>query len=125
MDWNGFVDKNKEYNEQDILYIFEATKLIDKLLDDKLKDKNDITAFREYLLDNVMILQNSIEMEISTEDIFANLNGNKVELSNSELLKGLFLTYAARNKNMINKENYKEIRGIMGRQWDEVSYWAN
>ena len=124
-EWNDFIAKNEKYNEQDIWHIFEVAKLVNKFLEDNLENENYISAFRDFLLDNVIVLVNFINLGVSAEDIFANLNSNKVELTNSELLKGLFLTFAARDKDILSKKNHKETRGIMGRQWDEVSYWTN
>ena len=60
--------------------------------------------------------------------MFSNLNDNKVDLTSSELIKGLFLTKSAREKTDERKITYKEIldiRAVMGRQWDSLSHWAN
>jgi len=129
IDWDDLFCQNKNYDEQDIWYLFSAVKLINKLLEEKfIENQADYNNFKIYLFDNVKILLNNIELNISAEEIFTNMNYNKIELTNSELLKGLLLIYSAREKVGSHDNDYKEeleIRNRMGRQWDDVSHWVN
>ena len=129
-DWNTFLSKYSENNEQDIYYLYSAANKIHDMLATKfLNDKTAIAQFERYLLENVKIILNNIDRDIDCEEIFSNLNDNKVELTSSELIKGLILTNSARElPNSDKRITYKEIielRAIMGRQWDEISHWAN
>ena len=123
--WNEFINKNEEYNEQDIWYIFEAVKCISNFLKNKFKDLKGYNEFNDYILEDVKILLNYIDTDVNTEEIFTNLNINKVELTNSELLKGLFLTYSGTEQTDITAKEIKELRCFMGRHWDDISYWTN
>jgi len=129
-DWDGYIKKYPENDEQDIYYLYSAANKINKMLVEKFsKDIEAVKKFRTYLLDNVRIILNHIENNIYCEEIFSNLNDNKVELTSSELIKGLILTNVARetpNTDKIIKYKEKmELWAGMGRQWDEISHWAN
>jgi len=127
--WDGFIQKYTKNNEQDIYYLFNAAKKINDMLLEEFKDKDAIKKFRKYLLENVKIIINYIKRKIDCEEIFSNLNDNRVELTSSELIKGLILTNRARKTPSTERETtYEEkmeLRAIMGRQWDEISHWAN
>jgi len=130
--WDDYIKKYPDNDEQDIYYLFSAAKKINELLRAEfIKDKNDdeVIKFKSFLLENVKLILNYIEDKIDCEEIFSNLNDNKVELTSSELVKGLILTNIARETPYIEREtNNKdkvELRAIIGRQWDEMSHWAN
>lgn len=128
--WENFISKYPENDEQDIYYLYNAANKINKMLTDTFSnDKDGIVNFEKYILEKVKIILNNIDRNIDCEEIFSNLNDNKVELTSSELIKGLLLTNSARElPNSERKITYKEIielRAIMGRQWDEISHWAN
>jgi len=136
-DWDVFVKRDSEndepniYDEQDIFYLYKAAQKIRKMLENEFSGpKDDIEKFREYLLDKVVITLIYIEHDygIDSAEIFSNLNDNKVELKSSELVKGLILTEVSRlpcAQRTISNEEKIELRAIMGRQWDEISHWAN
>ena len=128
--WADFISQYPDNDEQDIYYLYSATNKINEMLAYNFADDKDkFRAFEKYLLENVKIILNNIDADVDCEEIFSNLNDNKVELTSSELIKGLILTNSARElPNTERKITYKEIlelRTIMGRQWDEISHWAN
>jgi hypothetical protein len=127
LDWKRFIAERPEYNEQDIYYLFHAAlRIRDQLLKLSSKEVDPISKFAEFLRKDVKIIVNNIKGNVSCEKIFSNLNTNKVELTESELIKGLLLTKAAREKNESN--SYKELlelRSVLGRQWDDVTTWAS
>lgn len=127
--WNDFITEFPNNNEQDIFYLFNAANKINDLIDEIFEEGEAIKNFEKYVLENVKIILNNIERSVSCEEIFSNLNDNKVELTSSELIKGLILTNTARERNDSDRRiTYKEIieiRAVMGRQWDELSHWAN
>ncbi|MGL4908979.1 MAG: DUF262 domain-containing protein [Bacteroidales bacterium] len=127
--WENFISQFPDNDEQDIFYLYSAANKINEMISETFSDdKEKIKEFENYLLENVKIILNNIERDIDCEEIFSNLNDNKVELTSSELIKGLILTNSARELPNSDKITYKEIielRAIMGRQWDEISHWAN
>lgn len=129
--WQDFLVEYPDNNEQDIFYLFNAANKINEILNDEIikDDDKDIEQFEKYVLDNVKIILNNIERNINCEEMFSNLNDNKVDLTSSELIKGLILTKTPREKTDPERRiSYKEIlemRAVMGRQWDDLSHWAN
>ena len=123
-DWNQFLLSNEKYDEQDIYYMFNAVMCMKQLI-----PRENIKEFSIYLRTNVKIILNLIESEISSEKIFSNLNTNKVELTNTELIKGLLLTNFIReyeNENTTLRYKVKmEMCAMMGRHWDEIALWCN
>lgn len=127
--WTEFITEFPDNDEQDIYYLFNAAKKISELIDENFADAEIIKEFEKYVLENVKIILNNIERNVNCEEMFSNLNGNKVDLTSSELIKGLILTNTARERTDSDRRiSYKEIieiRAVMGRQWDELSHWAN
>lgn len=125
-DWNHFTTENKLFDKQDVYYIYQAAKKISAELD---KIKDELLSFYDYILNDVKIIVNAVEQNIESEKVFRNLNGNKVPLSQAELIKGLLLTKTAREKeDEYQKKHFKEImeiRSTIGRQWDEMARWLN
>jgi uncharacterized protein with ParB-like and HNH nuclease domain len=122
-EWADFVNAHQKYDEQDIYYLYHALKKTNELI------PNDVEGFKKYVLNNVKLIVNTVEKNISSERIFANLNTNKIELTSSELIKALLLTKSPREK-IADERNvkYKEIierRALLGRQWDEIERWTN
>lgn len=122
--WIEFIKELPDNDEQDIYYLFNAAKKISELIDENFAGEEAIKDFEKYVLENVKIILNNIERDVNCEEMFNNLNGNKIDLTSAELIKGLILTNTARERNDSYKEII-EIRAVMGRQWDELSHWAN
>jgi hypothetical protein len=122
--WDDFREEHTKYDEQDIYYLYHAVQKINELL-----PADNLADFKDYVAEHVKLIVNRIEKTISCERIFANLNSNKVDLTSSELIKALFLTKSAREKNDDKKEirfkEVMEVRSAMGRQWDEIERWAD
>lgn len=126
--YNSAEDDDNQITSQDTYYLVKAARCIKRFL--ALCQKYDkLKAFYDYLLDKVILIVNEESSFVSSEEVFMNLNDNKVPLTSTYLIKGLLLTLAARHDdNNRNTVNYKEIidqRVIMGRQWDEISSWIN
>ena len=121
--WEEFIDENPGFDEQDIYYIFHAAQRINK----ELPVEEKLPEFRDYINKHIKLIINSVSSSINSEKIFSNINSNKVELTDNELVKALFLTRIVR-ENDANQHNYRELmekRALMGRQWDEISRWVN
>lgn len=127
--WDEFISEFPTNDEQDINYLFNAVNKINELIDKYYDNLENILKFEKYVLENVKIILNNIENNVNCEEMFSNLNDNKVDLTSSELIKGLILTNTARERHDTDRSiSYKEIieiRAVMGRQWDELSHWAN
>ena len=111
---------------QDTYYLVKAARCIKRFLT-LCKNDNKLEAFEKYLKEKVMLITNEESSFVSAEEVFMNLNDNRVPLTSSYLIKGLLLTLAARHDDK-REYNYKEIidqRVIMGRQWDEISSWIS
>lgn len=113
---------------QDLYYLISAAKCIDKFLA-ILEENNLLSEYSKYIRKNVLLIVNIESEFVKSEDVFANLNDNKVRLTDTYLIKGLLLTNAIqRNNSNGGKRNYKEIldqRRIMGRTWDEIMMWIS
>lgn len=122
--WDELIQDNQN-NKQDIFYLFSAAKKVQSFF----KDKNsDIIDFIEYLLTKVMLIVNSVESHVDSEKVFKNLNSNRVPLTETELVKALLITKVGRENPLKLRKNFTEILEIrmsLGRQWDEMTLWAN
>lgn len=126
---NTDVSQDEKIDSQDLYYLVKSARCIDdffKILSDLGEDKE---RFISYIRESVLLIVNTENSFISSEDIFANLNDNKVSLSNAELIKGLLLTKAVRREDEHGKAyNYMSIidqRRSMGRMWDEITSWIS
>lgn len=113
---------------QDEYYMTNAALTIDKFL--CVLTKNDeLDGFVHYLEQSVMLIVNQESEFIESEQVFVNLNDNKVPLTDTYLIKGLLLTNAVERENIWGiRRSYKEIldqRSIMGRTWDEIMMWIS
>lgn len=124
----GIRLNEKDVNTQDVFYLHSATVKIHDFLAIK-KNEIDLGKFLEFILDYVMIIVNEVELHVDSERVFRNLNSNKIPLTESELVKGLLLTKAARGSvEQIKQKHFREIleiRSSLGRQWDEIVTWVN
>ncbi|SEO79176.1 DUF262 domain-containing protein [Mucilaginibacter sp. OK283] len=122
------IAKHRLYNNQDVFYITEAAKAMDNFMSVQMQEE-ELPNFYHFVLNNVFLIVNAVEPYVSSEQVFSNLNSNKVPLTEPELIKALILTKAAREKdNRHQSRHFKEIlelRASMGRTWDEISRWVN
>lgn len=119
-------EEDENIIHQDRYYMVKAVRSIDKFL--KLLEENDkLEAYYHYLLDSVKLIFNIEDENTNSEEVFENLNNNKVPLTNQYLIKGLLLTKAINRTTSFNRTlSYKEIldqRTVMGRVWDEINAW--
>lgn len=125
-EWNDFIKDYPSHNNQDVFYIFHATKAISNFLNNIPRDEN--IAFFNYIIDKVQLIVNILDIEMNSEKIFINVNKG-VKLKDADLVKGLLITKIPLDNKI---ENYRlteneinEIRSTLGKQWDEIVYWAN
>lgn len=120
-------DLNTDVSDsQDNFYLRDA---IHEILDFLLVLKNENYNFQKFLTyfsHRVKIIINEEKNGISPAEIFGNLNSNKVDLTDTYLVKGLLLSLASRDADTQESKRYREImesRTVMGRIWDELYYW--
>lgn len=124
--WEDFSIKNPSHNNQDVFYIFHATRTINKFLTE-IQDNIKIDEFYNYISDKVQIIVNILDDEMKSEKIFVNVNKG-IKLKDEDLVKGLLITkIPLDNKNeqyRLTENEINEIRTTLGRQWDELSQWS-
>ena len=90
--------------------------------------EQDVIDFQKFLFNRVKLMVNTVESNVSGEIMFGNLNSNRVELTEIELIKGLLLTRVAREPSEAKPRQYREVlemRIQLGQKWDEFNHWAN
>ena len=124
--WDDFIKAYPSHNNQDVFYIFHAVKAIGDFLTNIPKEES--ISFFNYITDKVQLIVNVLDREMSSEKIFINVNKG-VKLKDEDLVKGLLITKIPLDNKI---ENYRlteneinEIRSTLGKQWDEIVYWAN
>jgi len=118
------ISQNKDLDKQDLFYIASAAQKIHTFCKTR---ENELEGFYNYLLSQVKIIVNSVEHHIASENVFKNLNSNKVALTEAELIKGLLVTKIGRSQNAQRLPSFAEIterRVSLARHWDEISQWA-
>lgn len=108
--------------KQDIFYLYHAKKCILNFLE--LLDKVEAEAFYNYYRQKVKIIINLEDDTTAAEEIFSNLNDNKVELNNLYLIKGLLFTKSTRKDNGDDDFiHVQEKRNRIARNWDDMDNW--
>lgn len=121
------IDRGGELEDtQDMYYISAAVRWIDGFFGKMAKD--EVREYAEFLRDGVKIILNRESDFVSAEEVFVNLNGNSVELTNTYLIKGLLLTRGVntedRHGDAYSYFNIMEQRKVNGRVWDEIQNWV-
>lgn len=115
-----------DFETQDEYYIAGAIRCIDRFV--RLFDENyKLTDFADYLSKNVKLILNRENSTVTPEEVFVNLNGNSVALTNAYLIKGLLLTKNVRRGDHLGRPydyaHITEQRRTSGRLWDEIQNW--
>lgn len=123
IDWDDFVNKNSEFDHQDIYFLFQAYKAIK----DWFGDRDDQDEYREKLLKHVKFITNYIEGE-NEERIFGNLNSKRIYLDGADLVRAILITRvtdeeAGSDNPLKDKIRINERRVRIGWQLDEVNRW--
>ncbi len=122
--WKSFLEESSDHDEQDIYFLYAAM----QKMHFELKGQ-DVAGFSVYLLTKVLVIVNVVDKDVVGERIFRNLNSNKVDLTGTELLKGLLLTTGPRQiPNPQVTVSFKELtqrRNVLGKQWDTMVSWVN
>jgi len=101
----------------DFYYFSNNYKIIWKWFENKLKNEEDyIQRIYPVLVNNIKVIWYDVEVDDITKeiDIFTRLNIGKIPLTNSELIKALFLLDKVKSKN--------DDKSILATQWDNIEY---
>ncbi|MDR0864921.1 MAG: DUF262 domain-containing protein [Candidatus Symbiothrix sp.] len=124
-DWLQIIDdKEKAEKVIDFSHIYHSYQTIkDWMIDQKKNPNFKISNFREKLLHSCNFIWYDIEQNGQNtdkeEDVFIRLNDGKIALTNSELIKALFLN----SSNFAKDKNEEEIRLRqleISTQWDTI-----
>ena len=120
-DWDEFVDGQPAgTNRQDMYYLFEAARCIYAF--GQALEAEERGDFWAYVADRARLIVNAVAATTASETVFANLNDNRQELTDVDLVKGLLLTRPARESSS-SFGQLLERRTAQGRQWDEMAQW--
>ncbi|OAQ39826.1 hypothetical protein A5893_09640 [Pedobacter psychrophilus] len=129
LDWNkkkGLeIDTDTFIDNQDTYYIFHAIKKCYSFLEEF--SEIDLLKFYQFVLNHVLIIVNVVE-NVDSEKTFSNFHSTSVALTESELIKALFVTKYARLKEEHRGKTFREIneqRLLLGKRWDEIENWVN
>ena len=122
-------ENNEENNEenngkdfQDLYFMKKTVRIIDKILFDELKGEDEYKELTKYLLKSVRFLYIPLSPDISCEDVFSMMNGNRAVMTTEELIKAELLRNLGR-KGEDGVFDYNIMRGRYAREWDRWLYW--
>lgn len=131
-DFDSFVSKsNKDYDYQDVYFMYCAIKTIDEWFKIKEKESNPLSRdlFKHKILKNVKVIINRIE-GVAEQELFMNLNAGKVQLDGSDLVRAIMITRVAKQE--MEEFDSSEVKDVVrlnerririGWELDELNAW--
>lgn len=128
-DWQEFLcsmkSENKDFDYQDIYYIYKAYKAVSNWFGCHLEIKEEL---KNRILDNVKMIVN-LPRNVEEQELFENLNGKRVPLDGADLIRALIITRVAKREvrdieNSIKQNiliNERRIR--IGLTIDTINLW--
>lgn len=117
--WQDFINENKNFDNVDIYHIYVVFQTISNWF--LQRDENfNIEEYVTKIKNDVSIIWydiNKDEQPEEPEDIFLNLNAGKVPLTNSELIKALFILNC-KKENTEAQSNLKAFE--IAQEWDKI-----
>lgn len=101
--WEKFIEDFKDYDNVDVYHFFVVNIMIKKWIDNFILTGGNIAEYVDKLLNDVKVIWYELggnEKEIDKKGIikvFQNNNNNKIKLTNSELIKALFILQIKKN----------------------------
>ena len=121
----------------DFLYMQNAFSTAYRFFEERICGlNNNVVEYLEYLRDILLhntkfIWYNVTSNNTNPHDVFANFNSGKIELTNAELVKAVFMDPANYQDESTNKINIKDKQIVMAEKWDEIEnelhrpdFWA-
>lgn len=86
--------ENKDYDYQDVYYLFNAYKTVQSWFDSYPQKEPDM---RDKVLNHIKIIVN-LPKNIDEQELFENLNGKRVPLDGADLIRALIITRVAKTE---------------------------
>jgi hypothetical protein len=133
-DFDAFLNYNdrKNYDFQDIYYMYNAIKTINNWFQEKEKENERLEKkiFKEKLLHHVKLITNMVGDDEKEQELFMNLNAGQVHLDGSDLVRAILITRVAKEEmETFNNEEVQDIvrlqerRVRIGWELDEMNSW--
>lgn len=104
--WRAPIDPNKAIHK-DEYYICQACSTIDDWFKgNNHANKEFLNNFKNKVFNDVVLIVNKLDKGSNEENVFANLNGGKVDLDGSDLLRAILITKAANEKYPSSESSY-------------------
>ena len=124
--WDNFLSESKQdYDYQDIYYIFNAYKTVQKWFESNASKKLEM---KDKILNHTKIIVN-LPKNIGEQKLFENLNGKRVPLDGADLIRAIIITRIAKTEigEMLDytKQNVllNEKRVKIGLLLDSINFW--
>lgn len=125
-DWNSFAKQHSDLDFQDIFYLHSAYRTVYKWYKDKTNEEQRI--LKDTILHRVKIIVNLIQ-DSDEQKLFGNLNGARVQLDGSDLVRALIITNVARMEfpdaelTVQQAVQLNEKRVKIGMELDAMTHW--
>lgn len=122
-DSREFLENLPKKNEKeaqkniDFFYMHRALCTIKEWCETNLKEEKELKTFKETLLKNTKFIKYIIKDEENPIEVFTRLNIGKIALTDSELIKALFL-----NRKHFQSESIHIQQQEIANQWDAIEY---
>lgn len=116
---------NKDYDYQDIYYLFNSYKAVQEWFKNNLNKKEEM---KDKILNHIKIIVN-LPKNIDEQELFENLNGKRVPLDGADLIRALIITRVAKTEVGEMSDNIKqnvlinEKRIKIGLLLDTINLW--
>ncbi len=135
--WKDEIDENDSIKNLDFRYMKQAYDIAYTFFKEELgkieerSRKQYATYLKDVLLINTRFIWYCIDQNVTDpHEVFANFNSGKIELTNAELVKALFMD-AANYDNVKNVREIEDKRIVISEKWDEIEtslhnsdFWA-
>ncbi len=128
-DWDQLLEiarnEGKDYDFQDIFYLFNAYKTVQAWFKDNL---DTVSVMKDKILNHVKLIVN-LPKNIEEQELFENLNGKRVPLDGADLIRALIITRVAKKEVGDLDDSIKqnvlinERRVKIGLMLDRINLW--
>lgn len=114
--WDGTICPEK-METKDQYYMAQVCKAIYEWSKQNVLDEANI-------LDNLKLIVNKVDAN-DEEQVFANINGGKVDLDGADLVRAILITRAAKQKfpDEVDRQKISNFRIMMGMELDTMNLW--